>query len=59
LTNAAVDGTETAGRVYPVRLDKDGKLAVNVPWINTNGNYLIGATTTGSGNAITAVEKND
>ena len=59
LTNAAVDGTETAGRVYPVRLDKDGKLAVNVPWINTNGSYLTGVTTTGSGNAITAVEKND
>jgi len=32
LTNAAADGTETAGRVYPVRLDKNGKLAVNVPW---------------------------
>lgn len=35
LTNAAADGTETAGRVYPVRLDKNGKLAVNVPWSNT------------------------
>lgn len=35
LANAAADGTETAGRVYPVRLDKNGKLAVNVPWSNT------------------------
>lgn len=36
LTNAASDGTETSGRVYPVRLDKNGKLAVNVPWSDTN-----------------------
>ena len=36
LTNAATDGTETSGRVYPIRLDKNGKLAVNVPWTNTN-----------------------
>lgn len=35
LTNAAAAATETAGRVYPVALDKDGKLAVNVPWENT------------------------
>ena len=35
LTNASADGTETAGRVYPVRLDKNGKLAVNVPWENS------------------------
>ena len=57
LSNAAADGTETSGRVYPVRLDKNGKLAVNVPWSdndtkNTAGStdtssklYLIGATT--------------
>lgn len=36
LANAAVDVTETAGRVYPVRLDSNGKLAVNVPWTDTN-----------------------
>lgn len=36
LTNAAADGTETSGRVYPVRLDKNGKLAVNVPWTDTS-----------------------
>lgn len=35
LTNAAADGTETANRVYPVRLDANGKLAVNVPWVDT------------------------
>lgn len=40
LTNAAADGTETSGRVYPVRLDKNGKLAVNVPWTNVNSSYL-------------------
>ena len=40
LTNAAADGTETSGRVYPVRLDKNGKLAVNVPWTNVNSAYL-------------------
>ena len=34
-TNAAADATETAGRVYPVRVDKNGHLAVNVPWENT------------------------
>lgn len=39
LTNAAADGTETSGRVYPVRLDKNGKLAVNVPWTNVNSGY--------------------
>lgn len=32
LSNVAADGTEKAGRVYPVRYDKNGKLAVNVPW---------------------------
>ena len=35
LENASASATETAGRVYPVALDKDGKLAVNVPWENT------------------------
>ena len=31
LTNASAADTETAGRVYPVAVDKDGYLAVNVP----------------------------
>lgn len=35
LTNAAAAATETTGRIYPVALDRDGKLAVNVPWENT------------------------
>ena len=32
LTNAATAATEVSGRVYPVALDKNSKLAVNVPW---------------------------
>lgn len=36
LANSAVDVTETVGRVYPVRLDANGKLAVNVPWTDTS-----------------------
>ena len=32
LTNAATADTEVADRVYPVALDTNGKLAVNVPW---------------------------
>ena len=35
LTNAAAAATETSGRVYPVALDTNGKLAVNVPWTDT------------------------
>ena len=35
LANSAAAATEVAGRVYPVALDKDGKMAVNVPWENT------------------------
>lgn len=35
LTNSASAATEVAGRVYPVALDKDGALAVNVPWTDT------------------------
>ena len=34
--------TTTTGRVYPVALDKDGYLAVNVPWVN----YSVATTTT-------------
>lgn len=32
LANAATAATEVADRVYPVALDANGKLAVNVPW---------------------------
>lgn len=35
LSNASSDATETSGRVYPVRLDKNSKLAVNVPWTDS------------------------
>ena len=42
LTNASVAATETANRVYPVALDKDGKLAVNVPWTDTNTQTITG-----------------
>ena len=35
LTNEAITTTEIANRIYPVSLDKDGYLAVNVPWENT------------------------
>ena len=44
LTNVATAATEVAGRVYPVAVDKDGKLAVNVPWTNVNSSYLTGIT---------------
>lgn len=35
LTNAATAATEVSNRVYPIALDKDGYLAVNVPWTDT------------------------
>ena len=41
LTNAAAAAVETTDRVYPVALDKDGYLAVNVPWTNINNNYIM------------------
>ncbi len=44
LSNAAADGTETSGRVYPVRLDTNGKLAVNVPWANDDTKNTAGTT---------------
>lgn len=48
LTNAAATATETSGRVYPVAMDKNGKLAVNVPWTDTNTTYNA-ATTSANG----------
>lgn len=35
LTNAAVTGTDSSDRLYPTALDKNGKLATNVPWTDT------------------------
>lgn len=46
LTRAASAATETAGRVYPVALDKDGKLAVNVPWTDNDTKALESMTGT-------------
>ena len=40
LTNAAASVTEDANRIYPVRIDKNNKLAVVVPWTNVNSSYL-------------------
>lgn len=55
--NAVPAPATTAGRLYPVSLDKDGKLAVNVPWTTNagtvtsvaTGDGLTGGTITGSG----------
>lgn len=46
LTNAASAATEIAGRVYPVAMDKNGKLAVNVPWTDNNTIYSTATSTT-------------
>lgn len=35
LTNASTAAAEVSNRVYPVSLDANGKLAINVPWENT------------------------
>lgn len=35
LTNASTAAAEVPNRVYPVSLDANGKLAINVPWENT------------------------
>ena len=40
LSNAALTVTEDANRIYPVRIDKNSKLVVVVPWTNVNSNYL-------------------
>ena len=50
LTNASSAATEVAGRVYPVAQDKDGYLAVNVPWTDTNTHTITGV----KGNAETS-----
>ena len=47
--NAAQDATETPGRIYPVRLDANGKLAVNVPWSSSGESDMTGATETTAG----------
>ena len=47
LTNNSSAATEVSGRVYPVALDKSGKLAVNVPWTDTHGEVTSVAGKTG------------
>ena len=59
LTNAAVAATETAGRVYPVAVDNNGKLAVNVPWVDTDTKYTATKGTIGSASAGTAISADD
>lgn len=36
LTNSSTATTEVADRIYPIALDHDGYLAVNVPWVDTH-----------------------
>ena len=53
LTNDSAAATETAGRIYPVALDKSGYLAVNVPW--TDHTYTVNngtLTIQGNGTSI-------
>lgn len=46
-------GYTTSGKNYKVQADSFGDLFVNVPWTDTN--TVTTATTTGSGNAVTAI----
>ena len=41
----------TGSKLYAVELDKDGKLAVNVPWTDTG---VTSVSVTGTGNAVTS-----
>lgn len=43
-TAASATAASNANRLYPVSLDKDGKLAVNVPWANDNTDTLVKQT---------------
>ena len=52
LTNSAVTGTDSSNRLYPTALDKDGKLATNVPWENTE--YSATTQTSGTGVVVLA-----
>lgn len=36
----AQDATETDGRIYPVRMDANGNLSVNVPWESGNAGLI-------------------
>lgn len=56
LTNEAVTGTDSSDRLYPTALDKDGKLATNVPWENTE--YTATTQTSGTGVVVLASYNN-
>lgn len=55
-TNAAPAPVSKADRIYPVRLDKNSKLAVVVPWTDTNTNNNqtvgVGSTTFGADDTV-------
>lgn len=53
LTNAATAATEVSGRVYPVAVDANGKLAVNVPWESGGSGDVVGPSSAVSGNVAT------
>ena len=40
--SAAVSRVTNASRLYPVEVDSNGKLAVTVPWTDTNTTYTVG-----------------
>ena len=50
LTNAALSVTEDANRIYPVRIDKNSKLVVVVPWTNVNSSYLTSSSSLNAAN---------
>ena len=54
LQNEAVSTSEVAGRIYPVRVDANGKLAVVVPWSNTDTTYSATNTNIGSASGWSA-----
>ena len=35
----------TSGRYYPIEIDTNGRLFVNIPWTNVNSNYLTSSST--------------
>ena len=45
-TAASATAANNSNRLYPVSLDKDGKLAVKVPWANDNTDTLVKQTAT-------------
>lgn len=67
LTNDTVSRTDVANRTYPVAIDKNDHLAVNVPWENTQSNYgnvttdgkITSATQIATGDKIVIVDSSD